>query len=53
VIRIVVGPPIPPGLSQTALIVAIQERWREAGLSSGSVDNSVHKDGKTSGAWLG
>ncbi len=52
VIRVVVGPPIPPGLPQAALIVAIQERWREAGLSGSSVDKSVHKDGKTSGAWL-
>ena len=51
VIRIVIGPPIPPGLSQAALIVAIQERWRTAGLAAASVDKSVHKDGKASGAW--
>jgi 1-acyl-sn-glycerol-3-phosphate acyltransferase len=49
VIRIVVGPPIPPGLSQTALIVAIQERWREAGIAGGAVDKSVHKHGETLG----
>ncbi len=51
VIRIVVGPPIPPGLPQAALIVTIQQRWREAGLSGDSVDKSVHKDGKISAAW--
>ncbi len=49
VIRIVVGPPIPPGLSQKALIVAIKEYWRQEGLLAGSVDNFVHKPGKTSG----
>ena len=43
-IRIVVGPPIPPGLSQAALIVAIGERWREARLSD-AVDKSVHNNG--------
>ena len=51
VIRIVVGPPIPPGLPQAALIAAIQQRWREAGLSGDSVDKPVHKDGKAPGAW--
>ncbi len=49
VIHVVIGPPIPPGLSQAALIVAIQERWRTAGLLGGSVDKSVHKTGGTSG----
>lgn len=51
-IRIVVGPPIPPGLSQAALIVAIQERWREANATGDAVDKPVHKSGKSLGKWV-
>ena len=51
VIHVVIGPPIPPGLPQAALIAAIQERWRTAGLGGGTVDKSVHKNGKAFGAW--
>jgi len=42
-IRIVVGAPIPPGLSQAALLVAIQKRWQDAAAPADAVDNSVHK----------
>jgi 1-acyl-sn-glycerol-3-phosphate acyltransferase len=51
VIHVVIGPPIPPGLSQAALIAAIQERWRTTGLAGSAVDKSVHKDEKAPGEW--
>lgn len=41
VIRIIVGPPIPAGLSHAALIATLRERWREAAALAGPVDNSV------------
>jgi len=43
VIHIVVGPPIPAGLPQAALIATLRERWREAEATAGLVDKSVHK----------
>jgi len=45
VIHIVVGLPIPAGLSQTVLIATVRERWREAETMGNLVDKSVHKDG--------
>lgn len=46
VIRIIVGPPIPPGLSQSALIEALRQRWRDAEAQGRDVDKSVHNDCK-------
>ena len=43
VIHIIVGPPIPAGLSHAALIAALRERWREAASLAVPVDNSVRK----------
>jgi 1-acyl-sn-glycerol-3-phosphate acyltransferase len=42
-IHIMVGPPIPAGLPQAALIATLRERWREAETAIGLVDKSVHK----------
>lgn len=41
VIHIIVGPPIPAGLSQAALIATLRDRWREAEALAVPVDNSV------------
>jgi len=41
-IHIVVGTPIPAGLSQTVLIETLRKRWREAIAIETLVDNSVH-----------
>ncbi len=41
VIHIVVGPPIPAGLSHALLIATLRERWREAAARVSPVDNSV------------
>jgi 1-acyl-sn-glycerol-3-phosphate acyltransferase len=42
-IHIMVGPPIPAGLPQAALIATLRERWREAEMAISLVDKSVHK----------
>lgn len=44
-IHIIIGRPIPAGLSQTALIATLRERWRDADGNDATVDNSVHKVG--------
>ncbi len=42
-IHIMVGPPIPAGLPQAALIATLRERWREAEMAISLVDKSVYK----------
>ena len=43
VIHVVIGPPIPAGLSQAVLLATLRERWREAQAPVKLVDKSVHK----------
>lgn len=40
-IRIHIGDPIPPDLPHAELVATLRQRWRDAGLISSAVDNSV------------